>query len=149
MRAIVQRVKESSVSVDGKVIGKIGIGFNVLLGISKEDTIEDVKYIKKKIINLRVFEDENGKMNKSLKDVNGELLIVSRFTLYGDCRKGNRPNFMQALGGEEAKKLYLEFINMCKEELDKVETGEFGAHMLVDIKNYGPVTLIIDSKKIF
>ncbi|KEI10715.1 D-tyrosyl-tRNA(Tyr) deacylase [Clostridium botulinum C] len=149
MRAIVQRVKESSVSVDGKVIGKIGIGFNVLLGISKEDTIEDVKYIKKKIINLRVFEDENGKMNKSLKDVNGELLIVSQFTLYGDCRKGNRPNFMQALGGEEAKKLYLEFINMCKEELDKVETGEFGAHMLVDIKNYGPVTLIIDSKKIF
>lgn len=104
MRAIVQRVKESSVSVDGKVIGKIGIGFNVLLGISKEDTIEDVKYIKKKIINLRVFEDENGKMNKSLKDVNGELLIVSQFTLYGDCRKGNRPNFMQALGGEEAKK---------------------------------------------
>ncbi|CAG7841105.1 tyrosyl-tRNA deacylase [Clostridium novyi B str. ATCC 27606] len=149
MRAIVQRVKESSVSVDGKVIGKIGIGFNVLLGISKEDTIEDVKYIKKKIINLRVFEDENGKMNKSLKDVNGELLIVSQFTLYGDCRKGNRPNFMQALGGEEAKKLYLEFINMCKEELDKVETGEFGAHMLVDIKNHGPVTLIIDSKKIF
>ncbi|KEI17261.1 D-aminoacyl-tRNA deacylase [Clostridium haemolyticum] len=149
MRAIVQRVKESSVSVDGKVIGKIGIGFNVLLGISKEDTIEDVKYIKKKIINLRVFEDENGKMNKSLKDVNGELLIVSQFTLYGDCRKGNRPNFMQALGGEEAKKLYLEFINMCKEELDKVEKGEFGAHMLVDIKNYGPVTLIIDSKKIF
>ena len=149
MRAIVQRVKESSVSVDGKVIGKIGIGFNVLLGISKEDTIEDVKYIKKKIINLRVFEDENGKMNKSLKDVNGKLLIVSQFTLYGDCRKGNRPNFMQALGGEEAKKLYLEFINMCKEELDKVETGEFGAHMLVDIKNHGPVTLIIDSKKIF
>ncbi|AYF55070.1 D-tyrosyl-tRNA(Tyr) deacylase [Clostridium botulinum C] len=149
MRAIVQRVKESSVSVDGKVIGKIGIGFNVLLGISKEDTIEDVKYIKKKIINLRVFEDENGKMNKSLKDVNGELLIVSQFTLYGDCRKGNRPNFMQALGGEEAKKLYLEFINMCKEEVDKVETGEFAAHMLVDIKNHGPVTLIIDSKKIF
>ncbi|KGM99301.1 D-tyrosyl-tRNA(Tyr) deacylase [Clostridium botulinum] len=149
MRAIVQRVKESSVSVDGKIIGKIGVGFNVLLGISKEDTIEDVKYIKKKIINLRVFQDDNGKMNKSLRDVNGELLIVSQFTLYGDCRKGNRPNFMKALGGEEAQKLYLEFINMCKEELGEVETGEFGAHMIVDIKNDGPVTLMIDSKKVF
>ncbi|AEB75746.1 D-aminoacyl-tRNA deacylase [Clostridium botulinum] len=149
MRAIVQRVKESSVSVDGEVIGKIGVGFNVLLGISKEDTIEDAKYIKKKIINLRVFEDENGKMNKSLKDVNGELLIVSQFTLYGDCRKGNRPNFVEALGGEDAQKLYLEFIKMCKEELGEVETGEFGAHMLVDIKNDGPVTLMIDSKKVF
>ncbi|NFF61057.1 D-tyrosyl-tRNA(Tyr) deacylase [Clostridium botulinum] len=149
MRAIVQRVKESSVSVDGEVIGKIGVGFNVLLGISKEDTIEDAKYIKKKIINLRVFEDENGKMNKSLKDVNGELLIVSQFTLYGDCRKGNTPNFVEALGGEDAQKLYLEFIKMCKEELGEVETGEFGAHMLVDIKNDGPVTLMIDSKKVF
>lgn len=149
MRAVVQRVKYSSVIVDNKIVGEIGKGFNVLLGISKDDTIEDVKYLKDKIVNLRVFEDDDGKLNKSLKEVNGELLIVSQFTLYGDCRKGRRPNFMEALGGEEAEKLYLEFVNLCKDELSKVETGVFGAEMLVDIKNDGPVTLIIDSKKIF
>lgn len=148
MRVIVQRVSESSVSVDDKVIGKIGKGFNILLGISKEDTIKDVEYLKNKIINLRIFQDENGKINKSLKDVEGELLIISQFTLYGDCRKGNRPNFMQALGGEEAEKLYLEFVNMCKKEIDIVEMGKFGADMTVNIKNDGPVTVIIDSKKI-
>lgn len=149
MRAVVQRVKHSNVIVDNKIVGEIGKGFNVLLGISKDDTIEDVKYLKDKIVNLRVFEDDDGKLNKSLKEVNGELLIVSQFTLYGDCRKGRRPNFMEALGGEEAEKLYLEFVNLCKDELSKVETGVFGAEMLVDIKNDGPVTLIIDSKKIF
>ncbi|ABK60983.1 MULTISPECIES: D-aminoacyl-tRNA deacylase [Clostridium] len=149
MRAIVQRVKESSVSVDGKTIGEIKKGFTVLVGISKDDTIEDVKYLKKKVVNLRVFEDENGKLNKSLKDVDGELLIISQFTLYGDCRKGNRPSFIEALGGEDAKKLYLDFIDMCKEEINNVQTGEFGADMLVSIKNDGPVTLMIDSKKEF
>ncbi|MGY0375089.1 D-aminoacyl-tRNA deacylase [Clostridium sp. JNZ J1-5] len=149
MRAVVQRVKHSNVIVDNKIVGEIGKGFNVLLGISKDDTIEDVKYLKDKIVNLRVFEDDDGKLNKSLKEVNGELLIVSQFTLYGDCRKGRRPNFMEALGGEEAEKLYLEFVNLCKDELSKVETGVFGAEMLVDIKNDGPVTLIIDSKKVF
>lgn len=149
VRAVVQRVKHSNVIVDNKIVGEIGKGFNVLLGISKDDTIEDVKYLKDKIVNLRVFEDDDGKLNKSLKEVNGELLIVSQFTLYGDCRKGRRPNFMEALGGEEAEKLYLEFVNLCKDELSKVETGVFGAEMLVDIKNDGPVTLIIDSKKIF
>ncbi|MEA4826029.1 MAG: D-aminoacyl-tRNA deacylase [Clostridium sp.] len=149
MRAVVQRVKYSSVIVDNKVVGEIEKGFNVLLGISKDDTIEDVKYLKDKIVNLRVFEDDDGKLNKSLKEVNGELLIVSQFTLYGDCRKGRRPNFMEALGGEEAEKLYLEFVNLCKDELSKVETGVFGAEMLVDIKNDGPVTLMIDSKKVF
>ncbi|KEH98144.1 tyrosyl-tRNA deacylase [Clostridium novyi A str. 4552] len=149
MRAIVQRVKESNVSVDGNIIGEIKKGFTVLVGISKGDTIEDVKYLKKKVINLRVFEDENGKLNKSLKDVGGELLIISQFTLYGDCRKGNRPSFIEALGGEDAKKLYLDFIDMCKEEINNVQTGEFGADMLVSIKNDGPVTLMIDSKKEF
>lgn len=149
MRAIVQRVKESSVSVDEKTIGEIKKGFTVLVGISKDDTIEDVKYLKKKVVNLRVFEDENGKLNKSLKDVDGELLIISQFTLYGDCRKGNRPSFIEALGGEDAKKLYLDFIDMCKEEINNVQTGEFGADMLVSIKNDGPVTLMIDSKKEF
>lgn len=149
MRAVVQRVTHSSVTVGEEKVAEIGRGFNVLLGISKDDTIEDVKYLKDKIINLRVFEDEQGKLNKSLKEVKGELLIVSQFTLYGDCRKGRRPNFMEALGGEQAEKLYLEFVSLCKEEVEKVETGIFGAEMLVDIKNHGPVTLLIDSKKIF
>lgn len=149
MRAVVQRVISSTVTVEGEIIGNIGKGFNILLGISKDDNIEDVKYLKDKIINLRVFEDENGKLNKSLKEVNGEILVVSQFTLYGDCRKGRRPNFMQALGGEEAEKLYLEFVAACREEIDVVETGKFGAEMLVDIKNDGPATLIIESKKTF
>lgn len=149
VRAVVQRVTSSTVTVDGEIIGSIGKGFNVLLGISKDDNIEDANYLKDKIINLRVFEDENGKLNKSLKEVNGEILVVSQFTLYGDCRKGRRPNFMQALGGEEAERLYLEFVDACREEIDVVETGEFGAEMLVDIKNDGPVTLIIESKKTF
>ncbi|MCY6370455.1 D-aminoacyl-tRNA deacylase [Clostridium ganghwense] len=149
MRAVVQRVTSSTVTVEDEIVGNIGKGFNVLLGISKDDTIEDVKYLKDKIVNLRVFEDENGKLNKSLKEVNGELLIISQFTLYGDCRKGRRPNFMQALGGGEAEKLYLEFVDACREEIDKVETGKFGAEMLVDIKNDGPVTLMVESKKTF
>lgn len=149
MRAVVQRVKYSSVIVEGKKVGEIQKGFNVLLGISKDDTIEDAKYLKDKIVNLRVFEDEDGKLNRSLKEVEGELLIVSQFTLYGDCRKGRRPNFMEALGGEEAEKLYLEFVALCKGEVKKVETGVFGAEMDVDIKNDGPVTLMIDSKKVF
>ena len=149
MRAVVQRVTSSQVVVDGEVVGKINKGFNVLLGISKEDTIEDLKYIKDKVIGLRVFEDENDKMNLALKDVDGELLLISQFTLYGDCRKGRRPNFMAAQGGEEAKKLYETFVNMCKEEGLKVETGIFGADMKVSIENDGPVTLLLESKKTF
>ncbi|MBK1809308.1 D-tyrosyl-tRNA(Tyr) deacylase [Clostridium sp. YIM B02505] len=149
MRAVVQRVSSSSVAVDNNVVGKIAVGFNVLLGISKEDNVDDLKYIKDKIINLRVFEDENGKMNKSLQDVKGELLLISQFTLYGDCRKGRRPNFMEALAGEEAKKLYDMFVDMCKCEDIKVETGVFGADMKVQILNDGPVTLMLDSKKNF
>lgn len=149
MRAVVQRVSYSSVSVNGIVVGEIKKGFNVLLGISKDDTIEDVKYLKDKIVNLRVFEDEEGKLNKSLKEVKGELLVISQFTLYGDCRKGRRPNFMEALGGEEAEKLYTEFLNLCREDVGDIKAGVFGAEMLVDIKNDGPVTLIIDSKKVF
>ena len=149
MRVVVQRVTSSKVVVDGKTIGEIKKGFNLLIGISKEDTIEDLKYIKDKVVNLRVFEDEDDKMNLSLKDVCGELLLISQFTLYGDCRKGRRPNFMNALGGDEAKKLFDEFVIMCREEGIKVETGVFGAHMVVDIENDGPVTLMLDSKKNF
>lgn len=149
MRAVVQRVSSSNVCVNGKVIGEIGAGFNVLIGISKDDTLEDLKYIKDKIINLRVFEDENGKMNLSLLDIKGELLIISQFTLYGDCRKGRRPNFMKAQGGEEAKKLYEEFLKLIRECDLKVECGEFGADMKVQINNDGPVTILIDSKRNF
>lgn len=149
MRAIVQRVTYSKVIVNDQIIGEINKGFNVLVGISKEDTIEDLKYLKDKILNLRVFEDENEKMNLSLLDVEGDILVISQFTLYGDCRKGRRPNFMEAEGGEKAKALYDEFVAMLKESNLKVETGEFGAYMKVDIQNDGPVTLMLDSKKNF
>lgn len=149
MRAVVQRVTSSSVLVDGNIIGEIKQGFNVLIGISKDDTVEDLKYIKDKIINLRVFQDENDKMNLSLLDVKGEILVISQFTLYGDCRKGRRPNFMDALGGEEAKKLYEEFVELLKTSDLKVECGEFGADMKVNINNDGPVTILLDSKRNF
>ena len=149
MRAVVQRVTYSSVEVDGVIVGEINKGFNVLLGISKEDTEEDMKYIKDKIVNLRVFSDENDKMNLSLLDIKGELLLISQFTLYGDARKGRRPNFMNALGGEEAKKFYDKFIEMMKETGLKVQTGIFGADMKVDIKNDGPVTILLDSSRNF
>lgn len=149
MRAVVQRVKKSRVIVEGRLVGEINKGFNVLLGISKDDTIEDLKYIKDKIINLRVFEDENDKMNLSLLDIKGDILAISQFTLYGDCRKGRRPNFMNAMGGDEAKALYEEFVKMLKESGLKIETGEFGAHMNVEIENDGPVTILLDSKKEF
>lgn len=149
MRAIVQRVTYSKVVVNDKVVGEINKGFNILVGISKEDNLEDLKYLKDKILNLRIFEDENEKMNLSLLDVKGDILVISQFTLYGDCRKGRRPNFMEAEGGEKAKALYDEFVAMLKESNLKVETGEFGAHMKVDIQNDGPVTLMLDSKKSF
>ena len=149
MRAVVQRVTSSSVLVNENVIGEIGIGFNVLIGISKDDTLEDLNYIKDKIINLRVFHDENDKMNLSLLDIKGEILIISQFTLYGDCRKGRRPNFMEAQGGMDAKKLYEEFLELIKTSNLKVESGEFGADMKVQINNDGPVTILLDSKRTF
>lgn len=149
MRAVVQRVSSSKVEVDGEVIGAIDKGINVLIGISTEDTEEDLKYIKDKITNLRIFEDENSKMNLSLIDIKGDILVISQFTLYGDCRKGRRPNFMAAEGGEKAEKLYNNFVNMLRETPLKVETGKFGADMNVDIQNDGPVTLLIESNKKF
>lgn len=149
MRAVVQRVTSSTVTVDGDIVGSINRGFNVLLGISKEDTIEDLQYIKDKIVNLRVFEDSNDKMNKSLMDIKGEILLISQFTLYGDCRKGRRPNFMNAMSGEAAIDLYNRFIELVKETGLKVETGIFGADMKVNIQNDGPVTILLDSKKQF
>ena len=149
MRAVVQRVSSSKVEVDNKVIGSIKKGLNVLIGISKEDTIEDLNYIKDKILNLRIFEDENDKMNLSLLDIKGEILVISQFTLYGDCRKGRRPNFMNAEGGEKAKEAYDTFVKLLKESDIKIETGEFGADMKVEIQNDGPVTIILDSKRNF
>lgn len=148
MRAVVQRVKSSKVEVNGKLVSEIGFGLNVLIGICDGDTEDDINFLKDKILNLRIF-DEDGKMNKSLIDVGGELLIVSQFTLYGDCRKGRRPNFMRALGGEESEKLYLEFVKQCKEVLGEVKTGDFGEDMQVYIQNDGPVTLLLESKKGF
>ena len=149
MRAVVQRVLSSKVTVDGKVVGSINRGFNVLIGISKEDTLEDIKYIKDKILNLIVFEDDNEKMNLSLLDIQGEILAISQFTLYGDCRKGRRPNFMNAMAGESAKNLYDKLVLELKESKLKVETGIFGADMKVDIQNDGPVTILLESKKEF
>ena len=149
MRAVIQRVKYSKVEVDKEVIGEIGKGLNVLIGISKDDSDDDIKYLKEKIVNLRIFEDEDQKLNKSLIDIDGELLIISQFTLYGDCRHGRRPGFTDALGGSDAIEIYKKFVELCKESIKKVETGEFGADMLVTILNDGPVTLLIDSKKNF
>jgi D-tyrosyl-tRNA(Tyr) deacylase len=149
LRAVVQRVNSSSVTIDNKITGSISKGLNVLLGVCKEDTSLDAKYLCEKILNLRIFEDAEGKLNKSLLEVGGELLVVSQFTLYGDCRKGRRPNFMEALSGEKAEELYELFVSECRQILGKVETGVFGADMKVLIENDGPVTLLIESKKTF
>ncbi|WP_066892734.1 D-aminoacyl-tRNA deacylase [Clostridium nigeriense] len=149
MRVVVQRVTSSKVIVEDKIVGAINKGLNLLIGISKEDSEEDLVYLRDKIVNLRIFEDENDKMNLSLLDVKGDILAISQFTLYGDCRKGRRPNFMEAEGGERANSLYNKFVELLRETNLKVETGEFGAHMMVDIQNDGPVTLILDSKKSF
>lgn len=149
MRAVVQRVKSSKVVVEDKVVGKIGMGFNVLLGVEDKDEEKDLKYLVDKIVNLRVFEDSEGKMNLSIKDVGGEILAISQFTLLGDCRKGRRPSFIGAARPDEAKKYYDKFIEMIKIENIKVESGIFQAEMMVEINNDGPVTILLDSKKTF
>ena len=149
MRAVVQRVASSKVIVDESTIGEINKGLLILLGVTHEDTSKDVDYLLDKIVNLRIFEDENDKMNLSIKDVNGELLVVSQFTLYGDCRKGRKPNFTNAAKPDLATSLYEEFIDKAKKEGIKVGTGKFGAHMMVDLVNDGPVTILIDSEKTF
>ena len=149
MRAVVQRVSSSKVTVDGQVTGEINKGLLVLLGVTHEDTSKDVDYIIDKTLNLRIFEDENEKMNLSLKDIGGELLVVSQFTLYGDCRKGRRPSFSTAARPEHATPLYEEFIERVKAEGINVGTGQFGAHMMVDLTNDGPVTILLDSSKSF
>ena len=149
MRAVVQRVKKASVVADGELTGKIEKGLLILLGVEDADNAEDIKYLAEKVCNLRIFEDEDEKMNLSLIDVKGSLLVVSQFTLYGDCRKGRRPNFMMAAKPDYAEKMYLDFVEECKKYVDDVQTGKFQAYMDVELVNDGPVTLLLDSKKNF
>lgn len=144
MKLVVQRVKNAQVDVDGKTVGKIEKGFMVLLGITHNDTKKEADYLVKKLCNLRVFEDENEKMNLGLKDVNGELLIISQFTLYADCTGGNRPSFVNAARAEVAKPLYEYFCNECEKNGIHVEKGIFGADMKVSLLNDGPVTIIME-----
>ena len=149
MRAVVQKVSSSKVTVDGEIIGKIEKGLMILLGVTHDDTSKDVDYMVDKVTNLRIFEDENEKMNLSLKDVGGEILAVSQFTLYGDARKGRRPSFSDAARPEVANPLYEEFVEKIKSQGINVGTGKFGAHMMVDLTNDGPVTILLESKREF
>ncbi len=144
MRFVVQRVNNAEVIVNNKVVGKINKGFMVLIGIKDTDTKREADYLVKKLINLRIFEDENEKMNISLKDIKGELLLVSQFTLYGDCTNGNRPSFSEAAKPSYANELYEYIIEECKKHINKVEKGIFGAHMEVNLINSGPVTIILE-----
>jgi D-aminoacyl-tRNA deacylase len=147
MRVVVQRSKEASVTVDGKITGQISKGLVLLVGVTHDDTSADIEFVAEKVVNLRIFEDENQKMNHSLLEVAGEILSVSQFTLYGDCRKGRRPNFMDAARPEHALEIYDAFNSVLRAKGIKVETGVFGAMMDVSLTNDGPVTLIIESKK--
>lgn len=149
MRAVVQRVIESDVTVDGKVTGAIKKGLMVLLGVAEDDTEKDAEYIAGKVAGLRIFEDDEEKMNLSVKDVGGQILAVSQFTLMGDVRKGKRPSFTKAAKPDEADRLYRTFINMLQQQELHVEEGIFQADMLVKIYNDGPVTILLDSKKTF
>lgn len=148
MRAIIQKVTEASVVVENEKVSEIGPGFMVLLGVKDTDDKEDLAYIKKKISNLRIFEDNDEKMNLSLKDVGGEILVVSQFTLYGDARKGNRPSFTSSAKAEKAKEYYEILIKELRDEGFKVGTGVFQTHMQVSLVNDGPVTIILDSERI-
>lgn len=144
MKLVVQRVKNAKVEVEGKIVGEIRKGFLVLIGITHTDTIEVADYLAKKLCNLRVFEDENEKMNLSIKDIEGELLIVSQFTLYADCASGNRPSFTNAAKPEYANQLYEYFMQKCREQDINVQKGVFGAHMEVSLLNDGPVTIMLE-----
>lgn len=145
MRAVIQRVKEASVTVEGKVVGEIGPGLLVLLGVGQGDTSEDARYLAGKIAKLRIFADQEGKMNLDVQDVGGKILAVSQFTLYGDARKGRRPSFSSAATPQMAEELYLQFVEALREQGLEVETGVFQAHMEVKLVNDGPVTLIVSS----
>ena len=148
MKFVIQRVLESSVKVDGETIGQIGKGFMVLIGVGQEDTKEIADKMIKKMVGLRIFEDENGKTNLSLADVNGELLLISQFTLYANCKKGNRPSFVESGAPDLAEDLYEYIIAKCKECVPVVEKGSFGADMKVSLVNDGPFTIVLDSEKL-
>ncbi|MBS7298012.1 MAG: D-tyrosyl-tRNA(Tyr) deacylase [Eubacteriales bacterium] len=146
MRIVIQRVSHASVTVDNEIVGKIGEGILILLGVADGDTEEDIKYLADKALGLRIFRDANDKMNLSVADIGGEVLVVSQFTLYGDCKKGKRPSFDKAGKPDFAEEMYEKFLDYVKKTFGKVEHGIFGADMKVDLLNNGPVTLIIDSK---
>jgi len=148
MRAVLQRVKKGSVEIEEKEIGKIEEGLVILLGVGQKDVEKDADYLAEKIVNLRIFEDKEGKMNLSVKDINGQILVISQFTLYGDCKKGRRPSFISAALPEKAVELYDYFVKYIKNYSLKVETGQFQAMMLVKIFNDGPVTILLDSEKL-
>ena len=148
MRAVLTRVKSASVEIDGEIVGKIGQGFLILLGVGPEDTEEKCRYLCEKALGLRIFEDENGKMNRSLEDVGGEVLVVSQFTLYGNCRKGRRPSFTDAAGPELGNRLYEYFLSCCAQLGYPPQHGQFGADMKVASVNDGPVTLILDTDQL-
>lgn len=149
MKIVIQRVKESYVKINNKIVGEIGKGLNVLIGIAPTDTMDDIKIVADKMLNLRIFEDDEGKMNLSLKDVLGELLLISQFTLYSDCRKGRRPSFSNGAPFAFANDMYNKFVKYVRDNYDcKVATGEFGADMEVKIINDGPVTIILDSNEL-
>ena len=149
MRAVVQRTDSASVWVDGVCISEITAGLTVLLGVCKGDASSDAEYLADKITQLRIFPDEAGKMNRSLLDEGGELLVVSQFTLFGDCRKGRRPSFDQAAPPQEATELYEHFVALCRERGLTVRTGQFQAEMIVRLDNHGPVTMLLDSARLF
>jgi D-tyrosyl-tRNA(Tyr) deacylase len=146
MRAVIQRVKQSSVSINNSIVSEIQKGLLVLLGIAKDDEIGDANYLAEKIIHLRIFEDENGKMNRSLLDTGGEMLVVSQFTLLGNCSKGRRPSFIDAAGPEKANELYEMFSDIVRQKGIRVKTGKFQEMMDVSLTNDGPVTLVVESK---
>lgn len=149
MRAVVQLTDQASVTVDGQVIADTEAGLTVFLGVGQEDTEQDAKYLAEKIVNLRIFPDDAGKMNLSLLDINGELLAVSQFTLYGDCRKGRRPSFDAAAPPQAAIELYEYFIKLCRDLGANVSCGQFQAEMVIRLTNHGPVTMLLDSKRLF
>lgn len=148
MRFVIQRVMNSKVTIDGKIRGQIGKGFMVLIGVGEGDTVKTADKMIHKMINLRIFEDENGKTNLGLKDVGGSLLLISQFTLYADCKRGNRPSFVKAGAPDMAKSLYEYIISKCRNEIEVVEHGEFGADMKVELVNDGPFTVLLDSDEL-
>ena len=146
MRVVLQRVSHASVTVEEKVIGKIQRGFLLLVGVTRDDAMEDMEYLVRKIVQMRIFEDEEGKLNRSIQDIGGEILSVSQFTLYADTKKGNRPSFSKAAPGNVALEMFEQFNGLLRDTGVPVETGQFGANMKVELLNDGPVTILLDSK---